>query len=187
MRALLFCLLLTIATPITAAPLSYQLDTEGSVVGFETDFGQSLIHGQMPVTQADLILDFDRVAASHVNVTLNAGKARSNLPFATVAMKGNSVLDTKTHPLILFESTRMRPTATGAEVLGRITVRGVTRDIKLNGTLYRPVGSDPGERENLSILLTGAISRAAFGAAGFPDLVGDEVRLKILAKIQRVH
>lgn len=168
-----------------AAALTYVLDTEGSAVGFETDFGQTPIRGRMPVTMARLSLDFDHAAASHVVVTLNADRARASFPFATQAMKGASVLDTRRHPEIRFESTKVRPTATGASVTGLITIRGVTREITLDARLYRPEGSQPGHRDNLSILLTGKVSRAAFGATGFADMVDDEVRLKILARIRR--
>ncbi|MGB3315459.1 MAG: YceI family protein [Albidovulum sp.] len=168
-----------------AAPLSYVLDTEGSAVGFETDFGKTPIRGRMPVTSAELSLDFDHAAASHVTVTLSADNARASFPFATQAMKGNSVLDTGSHPEIRFESTKVRPTDTGASVTGLITIRGVTREVTLDARLYRPDGTTPGHRENLSILLTGKVNRSDFGATGFPDMVGDEVRLKILARIRR--
>ncbi|MDI3335313.1 YceI family protein [Defluviimonas aestuarii] len=168
-----------------AAALTYVLDREGSAVGFETDFGQTPIRGRMPVTSADLSLDFDRAAASHVEVTLNADAARASFPFATQAMKGGSVLDTGRYPEIHFESTRVRPTDTGAAVTGLLTIRGVTREITLDARLYRPEGTEVGHRENLSILLTGKVSRSDFGATGFADMVGDEVRLKILARIRR--
>lgn len=168
-----------------AAALTYVLDTDGSAVGFETDFGKTPIRGRMPVTSAQLSLDFDHAAASHVVVTLSADDARASFPFATQAMKGNSVLDTGRYPEIHFESTTVRPTDNGASVTGLITIRGVTREITLDARLYRPEGSQPGHRETLSILLTGKVSRAAFGATGFADMVGDEVRLKILARIRR--
>ena len=185
MRALFLALTLVAGLPALAAPIPYQYDAEGSIVGFEADFGTTPIRGQMPVADITLALDFDRVAASHVEVTLDAAAARANIPFATQAMTGDSVLATTDHPEIRFESTSVRPTETGAEITGRLTIRGVTRDATLAAVLYRAPGSDPGERDDLKILITGTVSRSAFGATGFPDLVGDEVRLKILAHIRR--
>lgn len=168
-----------------AAALGYTLDPAGSTVGFETDFGQNVIKGRMPVATAELSLDFDRAAASHVDVTLDADGARANFPFATEALRGASVLDARRYPQIHFVSTKVRPTKTGATVTGLITIRGVTREITLDARLYRPKGSQAGERDNLAVLLTGAVSRSDFGATGFADMVGDEVRLKILARIRR--
>lgn len=185
MRALLLALTLAAAAPALAAPIPYRYDAEGSIVGFEADFGPTPIRGQMPVADITLALDFDRVAASHVEVTLDAAAARANIPFATEAMKGENVLATTDHPQIRFESTSVRPTETGAEIAGRLTIRGVTREATLDAVLYRPPGSDPDARDDLKILITGTVSRSAFGATGFADLVGDEVRLKILAHIRR--
>ncbi len=178
-------LALGLAAAAEAKPLHYRLDAARSTVGFEADFGPNLIRGQMPVTAADLVLDFDRAAASRVRVTLDPSGARVNIPFATEAMKSDAVLATRSHPRIRFESTKVRPTDTGAAVTGLITIRGITREITLDAQLFRPKGSAPGERDNLSILLTGSVSRAAFGATGYSDMVGDEVRLKILARIRR--
>lgn len=177
--------LLTASAPALASPIPYRFDTEGSTVGFETDFGQTPIRGQMPVGHVDLAIDFDRVSASHVKVTLEADGARANIPFATEAMRGDSVLATQAYPEIRFESTNVRPTKTGAEITGRITIRGITREATFDAVLYRPPGSAANERDDLKILLTGTVSRAAFGATGFADMVGDEVRLKILAHIRR--
>jgi polyisoprenoid-binding protein YceI len=188
LAALRFCSLVTGHSPVSAAQaaaLTYVLDTEGSAVGFETDFGRTPIRGRMPVASADLSLDFDRAAASHVEVILSADGARASFPFATQAMKGATVLDTRRYPEIRFESTKVRPTDTGAIVTGLITIRGMTREIMLDARLYRPEGTEAGHRDTLSILLTGKVRRSDFGATGFADMVGDEVRLKILARIRR--
>ena len=61
--------------PAHAAPLTYALEPAISIVGFETDFGPDKITGQMPITAADLTLDFQNVAASRVSVTLDASSA----------------------------------------------------------------------------------------------------------------
>jgi polyisoprenoid-binding protein YceI len=142
-----------------------------------------VISGTMPVATADMTLDFDRVAASKVAVSLNVAGATTNIPFATQAMTGETVLNAGKFPEITFKSTAVRPTDTGAEVKGNITIRGVTHPVTLDARLFRPVGSDPAERRDLQIVLTGRVSRAAFGANGFADMVGDEVRLNIRARI----
>ena len=77
--------LLVVVGPFTAdaAPRRYALQPELSSVGYETDFGPDKITGTMPVTQADLTLDFAGLANSTVAVTLNAAKAtasRKNAP-----------------------------------------------------------------------------------------------------------
>ena len=172
--------------PAQAKPVPYQLDQVASVVGFEIDMGQSPMRGQMSVSSADLILDFDRAAASRVTVTIDASSARMGLPFATDAMKSDKVLDTKAHPRIGFESTKLSASGQKATVTGKITIRGVTRPLTLAAQIFRPKGSAEGERDHLIIRLTGTIHRSDFGAAGFADMVGDDVRLDITAHIHRI-
>ncbi len=68
-----------------------------------------------------------------------------------------------------------------------VTIRGVTKPLTLNAVFYRQKGSAPKDLSKLSILLTGSISRAAFGATGYPKLVGDRIDLRILARIRQVE
>ncbi len=188
MRAYLPGLLavLSVCAPAVAdaRPLHYLLDPAQSVVGFEVRMGESPLKGRMPVIAADMTLDFDRASASRVSVTLSPAGAEMGLPFATQAMKSPEVLDTRQHPEIRFESTKVTPTADGARIDGRITIRGVTRPVTLKAQIFRPEGSQPGARAELTIRLNGTISRKDFGAVGFGDMVGDRVLLDIRAHIR---
>ena len=182
---LALCLILTSAAAL-AEPRSYALQATASNVGFETDFGPDKITGQMPVTQADLSLDFQNVANSKVAVTLDVTGAEASFPFAAQAMTGPKVLDSKEFPNITFKSTTVARDGDGATVNGNITIRGVTRPAVLHAMLYRQQGTIAGDLSHLSIRLTGTIARSDFGAVGWNDMVGDAVHLDILAQIQRV-
>jgi polyisoprenoid-binding protein YceI len=185
-RLCLTALLGALAAPALAAPVPYTLQADKSVVGFETDFtGGIKITGKMPVAEADLRIDFDSVAASRFDVTVTAAKASTSNPLATQAMTGAKVLNVADFPTIHFASTKIRAKGAGAEVTGNMTIRGVTKPVTMSAQIYRQKGTTAGDRTNLSILLVGSISRKSFGAAGFPDMVGDEVRLKILARITK--
>ncbi len=170
-----------------AAPTAYALQPEASTVGFETDFGPDKITGRLPISQADLSLDFQHVAASTIAVTLNVAGAEASFPFAAQAMKGPKVLDSGEFPTIIFQSTAVKADGDGAAVQGNITIRGVTKPAVLHAVLYRQAGTVAGDLSHLTIRLTGAVMRSAFGATGWADAVGDEVRLDIIARIQRVE
>ncbi len=165
--------------------MRYALDEQSSTVGFETDFGPDLITGRMPVTRADLTLDFDRVANSRVEVTLDVRSAQASFPFAAQAMKGPKVLDAGSFPEITFASTAVKPSGDGAKVQGNVTIRGVTRPLTLDAVIWRKQGSAEGDLSHLTVRLTGAVNRSEFGAIGWNDLVGDQVRLDILARVVR--
>ena len=143
----------------------------------------------MPIRRADLMIDPANLGASTADVIVTPAEARTGFFFATEALKSASVLNTDAHPEIRFQSTavRLAPSgrlSDGASLLGDVTVRGVTRPIELAASLYRPPGTAPDDLSVLSIQLTGAISRSAFGATGYADIVADEVGLDISATIR---
>ena len=187
MRLIPILALMLCATPALAAPEAYRLQPDLSSVGFETDFGPDKIKGTMPITKADLTLDFANVGASKVAVTLNAAGADAGFAFATQAMQGPKVLASAEFPEISFVSTWVKAEAQGATVFGDITIRGVTRPASFHAEIYRQQGSQDGDLSHLTIRLTGAVQRSTFGAVGWRDLVGDEVRLDILARIERAN
>lgn len=166
-----------------ARPTAYHLQPEASTVGFETDFGEDRITGQMPITRADLSLDFQNPAASTFSVTLDASSSQASFPFAAQAMKGPKVLDTGEFPQITFTSTSVSPDGGAAWVDGNLTIRGVTRPARLRAEIFRQQGHDAGDFTRLTVHLTGAVQRSDYGATGWNDMVGDEVRLDILARI----
>ena len=187
MRVFLLALVSLIALPALAEQVPYRLDRENSIVGFSYLFSGQPTQGTMPVRAADILLDLDRPDQSRVSATLDPTKARAGFLFATQAMKGPEVLDAARFPEIIFQSTRVRPTSGfRAEIDGDITIRDVTRPITLEAEIFRQRGTDAGDDRRLSIHLSGAVSRAAFGADGFPNFVGDTVTLDIVTRIDRV-
>ena len=181
------CLWFLFSFPVCAAPVDYVLEPASSTVRFETDFGNDRITGKMPITKANLTLDFDRVTNCKVAVTLDASGAQASFPFAAQAMKGPKVLDTVAHPQIIFESTSVKSAGKGAKVTGIVTIRGVSKQMILDAQVYRQKGTVEDDRSHLSIHLTGSVLRSQFGANGWADMVGDEVRLDILARIAQVN
>ncbi len=170
-----------------AAPATYVLEPENSSVGFETDFGTDKITGRMPVSRADLTLDFDKVAASKIAVTLNVSGADASFPFAAQALKGPKVLDAAEFPTMTFTSTSVKAKGAGAVVKGVLTIRGIAKPVTMQAEIFRQKGYVEGDLSHLTIRMRGAVNRSEFGADGWSDMVGDQVRLDILARIARVE
>lgn len=187
MGIVLLSLALALPMASPAAARLYLLDGPGSKVGFSTDFGSGKITGTFPVSAAALDLDFRDVTRSRLDVTLDVSSAAASFPFAAQAMKGPKVLDAQHFPTIVFRSTRVRSDGSGAVIDGALTLRGTTRPVSLRAVFARTVGSDPGDLDHLMIRLTGAIRRSEFGATGWPEAVGDVVRLDIIARIVRAN
>ena len=180
-------LLFALAVPALAESVPYTLNVAASSVGFGVNMGEQAVNGTMPVSAARLLLDFDRVSNSTIDVTLDPSGARTGLIFATEALKAENLLNTAAYPQIQFVSTAVSAGAdpTQAEVEGRVTIRGVTRPLRLHAQLYRQAGTSAGNIDKLSLLLTGSLNRNDFGASGYPGMVSDQVTLEIMAQIDR--
>ncbi|MEM8978653.1 MAG: YceI family protein [Pseudomonadota bacterium] len=174
-------------TPAGAEPSRYLLDIANSNVGFNYSLQGAEIQGTMRVAKADITVDLTQLSQSQVNVTLDATRARAGNLFATEAMRGTSVLDVKSHPEITFSSTRISGTVNAAQVTGNLRIRGVSRPVTLNAQLLRQPGTQTTERNRLAIRLTGTLNRNDFGATGYPNLVGPNLGIDILAFINRAR
>ncbi|MEX0347902.1 MAG: YceI family protein [Paracoccaceae bacterium] len=190
-RAFLIASAASLAAPaLGAAPQPYVLDTSASQVGFIFTLAGNAQRGTMPVISADIQIDAANLAASAVDVSVDAARARTGLFFATQAMKSAEVLDARAYPTIRFVSNRVilgegGRLSDGAQLHGDLTLRGVTRPVAFEAFLYRKPGSARSDLSALSIQLRGQISRSAFGASGYPDLVPDPILLDIRAVIRR--
>lgn len=185
-RALLLALLTVFGTPLMAAPVDYDLQRDQSRVGFTYTLNNDAISGTMPVSRADIALDFDRPANSRVRVAVDASRVRAGAPFAGEALKGQSVLWTDRFPEITFQSRDVRRDGQGGAIMtGTLTVRGVTQPQTFTAQLFRPAGQAAGDRSQLTIRLKGSLSRSAFGANGYSSFVGDTVDLDIRASVAR--
>ncbi|MFK7752415.1 MAG: YceI family protein [Sedimentitalea sp.] len=178
-------ILLCLAAPAFAAPKSYTLQKSASSVGFSWFLGAEEVRGSMPVAKADIVLDLDRLQNSTVMVVVDVTRARAGFPFASQGMKSKQVLWANSHPHIIFKSTSFKRKGDRAVVKGTLTVRGVTRPATFSARVFRQAGTDAGDTSRLSVQLNGSLSRAAFGADGFADMAGDEIKLSIMAQMQR--
>ena len=182
-RPAVLALIALLALPAQAGTVAYQMDAANSTVAFETDFGPDKITGSFPLEQADLSLDFDNAANCTVEVALDVTGAKASFPFAAQALKGPKVLDAKDHPRMTFTSTSVKGAGDTAEVTGDLTIRGVTKSVTLKAQLFRPQGSAATDLDHLTVTLSGRVNRSDFGATGWSDMVGDEVRILITARI----
>lgn len=184
-RALFAVCLALVAASAQAAPVEYVLDPRQSRVSFTWFYGESPVSGQIAIGSADLTLDLDNIGRSDVRVSLEAGTAQAGFLFATQALRGRQMFDAENYPEITFSSDGFRLNGGAVSVDGQVTIRGVTRPLVMQATLFRQEGTEPTDRDHLAIELVGAIDRHEFGASGFPDEVGSDVEIRILAYIDR--
>ena len=191
-RSFLLGVLAFAADTAGAAPQRYELSTNRSTITFSFVLNGSSQTGTVPIARADLRVDPDNLVASTADVTADIRGAKTGMLFATQALKSPAVLDAEAFPQVRFTSTRIILGAAGrisggAMIEGRLTLRGVTRPLRLNATLTRPAATSPDDLSHLNIHLTGTLSRATCGATGYSDLVADRIGLEIRAEIRKAN
>ena len=55
----------------------------------------------------------------------------------------------------------------------------------MHAQLFQVAGETKGDYTHLTIALSSVLNRSDFGANGWPDMVGDQVRINILARIDQ--
>lgn len=110
--------------------------------------------------------------------TLTAGNSMS-----AAELRGPSFFAVSRHPEMHFKSRRIRgKSATDFEVIGDMTVKGITRPIALHVELQPPDGS--GVRQ---MRATTTIKRSQFGMDAYALLVGDIVEIEIRSPLVAVR
>ncbi|MEM9578281.1 MAG: YceI family protein [Pseudomonadota bacterium] len=181
--------LASLATGVAARAQSYELVPETSKIAFIFTTGSARQTGTVQVASADITVDTARLTRSEATVTADIRNVSSGLIFMTQAIKSPELLDAANHPIVRFQSRKIRLGARGrisegAEIDGDLTLRGMTRKITLKAQLSRPAGTAPDDLSVLFIQLSGHLNRKAFGASGYAGLADDRVDLDIRAEIR---
>jgi polyisoprenoid-binding protein YceI len=115
--------------------------------------------------------------------TLDAASLSTRLSARDNHLRSSDFLDVANHPRIEFASDRVRVDEDGSVTMqGTLTIRGVTREITLQGELHGPGRDDEGA-ERLGLALEGRLDRRDYGLTwnaaveGGGLLVGNRVDL----------
>lgn len=195
MRAV-FAALLLMAAPVVAQdmgipPGAYEGDPAHTSVTFKiSHFGLSFYTARFATVASDVVLDVDKPEASRVVVTIDARSVKTDFPFVERTDFDKEIgtdprfLDGNTHPEIRFVSKKIVLTGDDtADVMGELTLRGVTKPVVLKATLNGAVASHPLRKLPMfGISATTTISRKDFGLTIYEGALGDEVQVLIEAE-----
>jgi polyisoprenoid-binding protein YceI len=102
-------------------------------------------------------------------------------------LRSADFFDVERHPQLTFASTAIRQKGSELDIIGDLTIRGVTRSVTLTGEYTAP-SKDPWGNNRAALAVSGKISRKDWGLTWNQALelggvaVGDEVKLRIEAE-----
>lgn len=183
MKAILAAALLLIgAAP--APGLRFAVDSKQSEVTAKVGFmGFSSRTARFPRLWGSIELSHRDQDAVALDVTLDAAALTAGDDTMARRLKGESFFHVGRYPTLRFQGSRMERTgAASANVSGLLTVRGVTRPVRLAVTFSQPIARiDP--RQPVEIDGTTVINRRDFGMTAYPMVVGRDVTIRIRARM----
>ena len=157
---------------------TFRVDPELTSAEFAVmHLGISKQRGRFERTRGTIVLDGEGKTGS-IDFVIDAASVNTGWTLRDAFLKSEDMLDAERFPALRFHSTRLAFDATGLiGVDGEITLRGVTRPVRLEVKRVQ-CGAIPDDgREGCGASVAGRISRRAFGMDFAYPLVGDDVEL----------
>lgn len=148
-------------------PVKYDLDQAHSSVSFAVRFmGLTTIHGTFSQYGGTLMVTPDDLARSSVSVVIQVSSINTNNAQRDHDLQNAAFFDAAHFPVITYRSTTVVPSAQGFTLNGRLTIRGVTKDVAIPCTMLHPATRDAWKNTRIGFVGTLAISRKEFGVLG---------------------
>jgi polyisoprenoid-binding protein YceI len=187
---LLVMLFISLALASGAAAATYGLDQVHSTVDFKIRHLVSKVSGQFTEFDATIVADFDNLDASGVEFTIRAASIDTANEKRDEHLRSPDFFDVDNHPEITFKSSKItKVDADTFAVTGTLTMRGVSKEIKLSVEYLGEMQAFGGVRAGFELTIT--INRKDFGVSWNRALdaggvvLGEDVEVSItLAAVQ---
>ena len=161
---------------------NYALDAAHGKITWSVDhLGFSTYYGQFVNVQAELKLDPANPSASTLTATIPLTDVDSNSDGLDAHLQTADFFDTANHPTATFVSRSITIDAddpTEADVLGDLTIRGVTRPVTME-VEFNQAGPSMGNTYKVGFDGEATIKRSEFGVNYAVPAVSDEVKLHL--------
>ena len=168
---------------------NWQLDPAHSQVEFSVKHMMfTTVRGRFADVEGTIDLDQDNPGASSVSVDIDAASIDTRVEDRDNHLRSGDFLDVESHPKITFRSKEVRGAVAdpGAEfeVVGDLTIRGVTREVTLEAR-FEGTGTDPWGGTRSGFSASTKIDRRDFGLTWNQALetggvlVGHEVKIEL--------
>jgi polyisoprenoid-binding protein YceI len=169
-----------ISSAALAAPETYQVDNNHTFPRFSySHFGYSTQLSRFDKTTGTIVID--RAAKTGaVHVTIDTTSVDTGSALFNAHIQGPDFLDTAKFPTATFESSRMVFHGdTPASVVGRLTLKGITRPVTLTITSFKCMPNPILKKDACGADATATVKRTEFNMGKYAPAVGDEVTLSI--------
>ena len=167
---------------------TFHVDADLTSARFAVEYlGIARAQGRFERTSGTISVDAQHKVDS-IDLVIDTGSVDMGWDLRDAFLRSEVMFDAQRFPQMRFHSTHL--TYEGARLVGvdgDVTLRGVTRPVRLEVTLVECGTRVDAGRETCDALVTGRISRRAFGMDFAYPLIGDEVELDFALTAFRVR
>jgi len=169
--------------------MAWQLDPTHSSISFSgKHMLVATVRGHFRSWQVDADVDETNLANSKGTVRIDATSLDTGVEQRDNHLRSTDFFDTEHHPQILFQVKRIEPNSHGARLVGDLTIRGITREVTMDGEVDGPI-DDPWGGKRIGLSAEGKLNRKDWGldwnvplsAGGI--LVGEQIKITIDAEL----
>ena len=176
----------TTETQPTQAAARFTVDPSHTTVGFSVRHMMiTNVRGNFGKVEGSVTYDPANPEASKISATVDIASIDTREEKRDEHLRSADFFDAAAHPAMTFESRKITRKGDDLEVVGDLTIRGTTREVKLEVEDITAEHVDPWGNRRIGASAKGKIKRSDFGmvwnsaleAGGV--LVGDEVKINI--------
>lgn len=143
--------------------MSWELDGAHSEVGFAVKHMMiSTVRGQFTSFTGTFSLDPSDLEHASARGEIDAASITTGNEQRDAHLRSADFFDVENHPKITFETKRVERDGAKLRVTGDLTIRGVTNEVTLSGSVEGPA-KDPWGSQRVGFELSGELDREAFG------------------------
>ncbi|MFA9193735.1 YceI family protein [Flavobacterium sp. FBOR7N2.3] len=167
------------------ATTKWTIDSTHSEIGFKVKHMMfTNVSGKFNPYEATIITDEDNFENASIEFSADINSIDTNNADRDDHLKSGDFFDVENHPKLTFKGTSFTKDGDDYELVGDLSLRGVTKSVKL-ATEFSGLMKDPWGNTKAGLNISGKINRKDWGlnwnsaleAGGV--LVGEEVRLNI--------
>jgi len=170
----------TLSSVAYAEPVTYNIEPSHSMPRFEySHLGYSIQLSRFDKTSGTIVLDQIKRTGS-IDVTIDAKSVNTGSALFNEHIQAEDLFDTAKYPTITYKSSKVK--FDGDKVVaveGDLTVKGVTKPVKLTVNSFLCMPHPMVKKEACGATATAKIKRSDFGLSKGVPYVGDEVTLTI--------
>jgi len=175
-------LLASLAIAAAAQAQTWTLDAAHTSVEFSLrHLAVSTVRGQLDKFEGTLSGDPKKPASLKADMTIQAASINTKVEKRDEHVRSPDFLDVAKFPTIVFKGEKTVTKGKTLEMVGDLTLHGVTRKISIPFTVSGPV-VDPWKNNRLGLEGRFVVKRQDYGITSFPGVVGDDLTIDVSAE-----